>query len=357
MLFLQRCIPCLAFTRRRFFLIVMACAVVCVFSGCLALLELGEVGELGAAGLEVEELGTLRVVSPELVAEEISSVRLSGEGDLGIIRNGRMSKFAEIIDQNRIELTNGKVVRMPGPLYTVNEEVFVRRAPFNNSSNLLNGERYSPGRLVIVNDEINGWYEILLPDHQFGFVPVAALSVAHSKRYDGKRKIVPHRTGYREGVNYIVNAAFRNQPESRDMIVNMTYEDGSFDELASIRINSLAVEKGYRSTPSFFSKNYYIDELGNQLKLGNLTYIRKLKLYDFADYLLIGSYTCKVRVNQLQENMLTADLGYVLNLVNLKTGTIEQSMANTIHGNGFTDDQARNDVMQAFYQIIQQKKF
>ncbi len=74
----------------------------------------------------------------------------------------------------------------------------------------------------------------------------------------------------------------------KELIVNITYSDGSFDEASALAINGIASEKGDHSTPSFFSKNYYIDELGNQLRLGNLDYINKLELYSHADYLLIG---------------------------------------------------------------------
>lgn len=343
--------------KNKYLLLIFLCAVICSITGCVALLELGEVGELGAAGLEVEELGTLRVVSPELVADEISNVQMTGEGNLSIVKNGSLTKFAEIIDDYRIEMNNGKVIKMPGPLYTVNEDVFVRRSPFNSAGNIVNGEHYSAGRLVIVNDEINGWYEIMLPNHEFGFLPVSALSIVHSKHSSKYKKIISRPKGFREGVNYIINNAFTNQVESKDMIVNFTYDDGSFDELSSIKLNSIAVENGYRSTPSFFSKNYYIDDLGSQLRLGNLTYIRKLKLISYADYLLIGNYSCKIRVNQLQERMLTSDFTYVLNVINIKTGTIEKTMADTIHGSGWTDEQARNDALLAFYQIISQRKF
>ena len=235
-------------------ILILICIVACGLSSCMALLELGEVGELGAAGMEVEELGTLRIVSPELVADEISNVQMNGEGDLSIIKNGSISKFAEIIDDNKIEMNNGKVIKLPGPLYTVNEDVFVRRSPFNSSSNMINGEHYTAGRLVIVNDEINGWYEVILPNHEFGFLPVSALSIVHSKHFSKYKNVVIKHHGYRDGVNYIINQAFTNQPESKDMIVNITYDDGSFDEISSIKINSIAVENGYRSTPSFFFK-------------------------------------------------------------------------------------------------------
>jgi len=337
-----------------FFKIVILVGIFLSLSGCMALLELGEIGELGAAGVEVEELGTLRIVNAEVVADEISNVKMTEEGTLGIIKNGRMSKFAELLDDNRILLDNGKAVKLPGPLYTVNEDVFVRQGPFSNSS-IISIEHYTSGRLVIVNDAINGWYEIMLPNHQFGFIPASAVSIVHSKRQH-KKEIVKH-TGFREGVNYIINSAFINNPETKDMIVNITYNDGSFDETSSLKINSIAIEKGYRSTPTFFSKYYYIDELGNQLRLGNLNYINKLKLNNYADYLLIGTSSTKLRPNQLQSNMLTSDFDYVLNLINLKTGVIEKTMINTIHGSGWTDSQARNDALQAFYQIISQTKF
>ena len=72
---------------------------------------------------------------------------------------------------------------------------------------------------------------------------------------------------------------------------------------------------------------------------------------------MIGSYSAKIRINQLETDMLTSDFDYILNLVNLKTGAIEKTFANTIHGNGWTDSQARNDALQAFYQIINQANF
>jgi len=341
---------------RTFSVISMLCVALCCLSGCIALLELGEVAELGA-GVEAGELGTLTITNPELIAEEISSVKLSGAGDLSIIKNGQVSRFAEVIGEDRIQMSSGKIIKLPGPLYTVDEDVFVRRSPFNNSGNVISGEHYAAGRLVIVNDEINGWYEVMLPDHQFGFVPVSTLSIIHANHIVANYHQGLSHKGFREGVDYIINKSFTHQAGSKNMIVNITYHDGSFDEQSSVRINSIATDNGYRSTPSFFSKYYYIDNLGSQLELGNLTYILKLKLANYADYLLIGNYSCKIRLNQYQADMLTSDFTYMLNLINLKTGTIEKSMAKTIHGNGWTDDQARNDALEAFYQIVAQNKF
>lgn len=341
----------------RLFSAAIIIGVIFLFSGCMALLELGEVSELGAAGIEVEGTGLLRVVSPEIVAEEISNVKMIGDGDLGIIKHGGMTRFAEVLENDRIVLKNGKIVQLPGPLYTINEDVFVRQAPFENSG-VMNGEHYSSGRLVIVNDIVNGWYEIMLPNHEFGFIPANSANILHSKHFNTyKKQIKKRKPGFHEGVNYIVNSSFINSSQTKDMIVNVTYDDGSFDEISSLKINSIALEKGYRSTPSFFSKYYYIDELGNQLRVGNLDYINKLKLNKYADYLLIGTHSTKIRPNQIQANMLTSDFSYTLNLVNLKTGTIEKSFINTIHGNGWTDSQARNDALQAFYQIINQNNF
>jgi hypothetical protein len=337
--------------------IVVLIVAIISFTGCIELLELGEVEELGAVGVEVEELGTLRIASADLVAEEISGVKMFEEGELSIMKNGRVSRFAEVIDNNRIVLENGKIVKLPNPLYRVNEDVFVRRSPFRNSS-MISSEHYAPGQLVIVNDEINGWYEVMLPNREFGFIPVAALSIAQpSTHRNSYKKESVKRTGYRNGVNYIVNNSFINVPNTKDMIVNITFSDGSFDETSSIKLSSIASDKGYHSTPSFFSKYYYIDELSKQLKLGNLDYINKMKLYNHADYLLIGEYSVKIRLNQLRNDMLTSDFTYNLSMINLKNGNIEKNFSNTIYGNGWTDSQARNDALQAFYQIIKQAKF
>lgn len=336
-------------------LLSILCGLGIFFSGCVALLELGEI-ELGAAGLEVEAAGTLRLVAPEVVAENISSVTMLEEGELSAIQNGRMAKFAEVLENNKIVLKSGQVVKLPGSLYTVNEEVFVRQGPFNNSS-ILGGERYSSGRMVIVSDATNGWYEIMLPNHQFGFLPANSVSRVHSSHLNKYKKKPERQKGFHKGVNYIVNSSFINSTQTRDMIVNITYDDGSFDEMTSLKINSIAMEKGYRSTPSFFSKYYYIDELGNQLRIGNLNYINNLNLNKFADYLLIGMHSTKVRPNLIEANMLTSDLTYTLNLINLKTGAIEKSFVNTIHGNGWTDSAAREDALQSFCQIVNNSKF
>jgi hypothetical protein len=322
---------------------------------CVALLELGEIGELGAAGVEVSELGTLTLVNPELVAEEISQVKLLSDGELSIIKNNRLTKFAELTDNNSILLENGKIVKLPGTLYTVNQDVFVRTAPFENSSFI--SERYTSGRLVIVSDEINGWLEIILPEHHFGFIPSESLTIAHTNRAHEIKKAIPRIPGFRDRVNYFANADFTNSLEAKELIVNINYEDGSFDEPTSIMLNTLATQNGYRSTPAFFSINYYKDQLSRQLIVGNLTLMRKLNLNRYSDYLLIGKHTTKIRPNQIQRNMLTADLSYVVNLINLKNGAIEKSWVNTIHGNGWTDDQARNDVLESFVQIIKQDKF
>lgn len=336
-----------------YFGIVLICCMV-FFPGCLALLEVGAVEELGVAGIEVEELGTMRIVNSSLVADEMVGVRMASEGELSIVRNGRLEEFGELIDDSRILLRGGKVIKLPGVAYTVDESVFVRSSPFNSSSNIV-GEQFSKGRLVIVNDNVNGFYEIMLPDHQFGFIPVNSASIARGKR--GRNNYVQKHTGFRKGIKYIVNNAFLNTPGTKDMIVNITFSDGSFDETSSLKINSIASEKGYRSTPSFFSKNYYIDELGKELILGNLDYINKLNLYDHADYLLIGSYSEKIRVNKLKNDMLTCEFNYKLNLINLKSGAIESTMINTIYGSGWGETDTRNDALQAFYQIVQQTKF
>ncbi|QTE35887.1 hypothetical protein J3L18_22450 [Mucilaginibacter gossypii] len=338
----------------RCFLVIILIGGISSLSGCMALLELGEVSELGAAGFEVEGTGLLRIVSAEAVAEEISSVRMIESGDLGIIKNGRMTKFAELLDNNRIILENGKIIQIPGTIYAVSEEVFVRQAPFENSS-IISSEHYSSGRLVIVNDMINGWYEIMLPNHAFGFIPANAVAIAHPRHFNTYKKKAMRQKSFHKGVNYIINNSFINDLQTKDMIVNITYDDGSFDEISSLKLNSIAIEKGYRATPSFFSKYYYIDELGSQLRSGNLTYINELNLSKYADYLLIGTHSTRIRPNQVEANMLTSDFTYIVNLVNLKTGTIEKSFVDTIHGNGWTDSEAREDASQAFYQIIKNK--
>lgn len=338
----------------QYFNIILIFVLIFFLSSCMALLELGEVAELGTAGLEIEGTGMLRVISAETVAEEISSVRLIESGDLGIIKNGRLTKFAELLDGGKIVLENGTVVKIPGTIYTVNEEVFVRQAPFENS-NILNNEHYASGRLVIVNDVVNGWYEVMLPNHVFGFIPVNSATIVHSKHLNKYKKKPTRTKGFHAGANYIANKYFINSPQSRDVIVNLTLEDGSLDEISSLKVNSIALEKGYHSTPSFFSTYYYIDELGTQLRMGNLDYINKLNLNKYADYLLIGTHSVKIRTNQIEANMLTSDLSYIVNLVNLKTGTIEKSFVDTIHGNGWTVSEANDDALQAFYQIIKNK--
>lgn len=325
-----------------------------LFSGCAALLGLGA-EDLALGGIEADAFGAISIDNSELFSSLTEETRL-GEGGSLYLESNNSHPIAELETDHEIRLLkdNATIDLQGNLLYEINDQTYVRNSPYSDPSNNNVIATLEKGHLVLVSDELNGWYEIQMGNHQIGFIPIES-SIQARPKYRSQNVTsndMNNNLGYRPGVNYIANNAFKNDSQTIDMIVNITTDDGGFDPDASNLISSMFNQKGYNCTASFFSKYYYIDGIYKELMGGNLEYIQKLKLYSYADFILIGKYTIQYRTNQIKNNMLTAEMNFNINKINLKNGKSEYYLSKLISGTGFSANEARDDVMQSFYTII-----
>lgn len=183
-------------------LLLLALVLTSQLTSCMLLGGAGEVitlGEVGALGTGEAVLlrsmisrGALRrtLTGGIVVADEatfysqISRVRmLSGSTPrLYFTENGAKTIFADVINARTIKMTNGRVVNLPGKLFTVNgSKVNVRTNPFINDYNVF--AKVEKGQPLLVLWEENGWYRVQISNNQQGYIRATLLAAAIASQY------------------------------------------------------------------------------------------------------------------------------------------------------------------------------
>lgn len=169
-----------------------------LLSGCIELVELGGIEEIGMEGLSASEVGALGA-EEEILAEEglalreatgevvvadeytfyreLSRVKVEPGGTrLSIMRNGKQLDIGEIESENSIRLRNiNRPIELPGKIYRTSANVNVRTGYDLNYKVF---KTISKDRLVLVLDEQNGWCKVEIGKGEVGWMYAAYLITA-----------------------------------------------------------------------------------------------------------------------------------------------------------------------------------
>lgn len=141
---------------------------------------------------------------------------------------------------------------------------------------------------------------------------------------------------------YIQDRSFFNQPNSKEIAVMLIDETGEPTQDLDQMIAASLIKEGVKATISLFTKRFIVDGIFEKIFNGSSDEIKKLELLKHCDYIFLGKYSVKYIENPDLQNMITAKVTIVLNIIDVKRRTIKNRFTLTKAGVGFSQDSAKS---------------